>query len=145
MKQDEKGLAFTGHLVMEDPRARSALAHMKAGSVRGMSIGFDILPGGADITEGGVRILKELKLWEISVVTFGMNPLAQIESAKRAGQITNIREFEDFLRDAGGFSRSQAKILARGYKDLPGRRDADEGAADVKPLIQLLESITRKI
>ena len=46
VRQDDRGLAFEGQLVLEDPMARKALAHMKAGSVRGMSIGFDILPGG---------------------------------------------------------------------------------------------------
>lgn len=145
VKQDDKGLAFTGHLVMEDPLARTALAHMKAGSVSGMSIGFDILPGGADFTEGGVRILKELKLWEISAVTFPMNELATITGAKGLKQLTNIRDYEDFLREAGGFSREQARILARAYKDLPGRRDADGGADEpaVKGFVSFLESISK--
>jgi HK97 family phage prohead protease len=96
VKEDDKGLAFDGSLVMEDPLARSAYAHMKAGSVCGMSIGYDVLPGGADMTEGGVRKLKSLKLWEISVVTFGMNPLAGIDAVK---EITTIRELEGALRD----------------------------------------------
>ncbi len=134
VKQDDKGLAFDGHLVMEDPRARAANAHMKAGSVRGMSIGYDVLPGGAKILESGVRSLKELKLWEISVVTFGMNPLAQIESAKAAGLITSEREFEEHLRDAG-FARSAAKLLASGgWKALQRQRDAGSDAS-IKELI----------
>lgn len=123
--QDDKGLAFDGQLVMEDPTARKAHAHMKAGSVRGMSIGFDILPGGAEVMESGVRSLKALKLWEISVVTWGMNPLAGVLSAKeRERQISTIRDFEDFLRDEGGFSNAQAKLLASGgWRTLQQARD----------------------
>jgi ATP-dependent Clp protease protease subunit len=41
---------------------------------------------------------------------------------------TNIRDFECFLRDAGGFSRSQAKALsAGGFSAIADHRD-DEGA-----------------
>lgn len=129
--QDDKGLRFDGQLVMEDPRARSALAHMKAKTVEGMSIGYDVLPGGAEVTESGVRLLKALKLWEISPVTWGMNPLAGISGAKTR-QMTTVREFEDFLRDEGGFSNAQAKLLVSGgWKKLQAARDesSDEGEA----------------
>mgnify|MGYP007071612582 CR=1 FL=1 len=144
VRQDDKGLAFEGHLVLEDPTARKVLAHMKAGSVRGMSIGFDILEGGAKIMESGIRMLTALKLWEISVVTFGMNPLAQVLDAKGAiSAITNIRECEDFLREVG-FSATQAKRLASGgWKALSVGREAPTQTADedVKSIISFLEKV----
>lgn len=125
VKEDDKGLRFTGNLVLEDPVARKAHAHMKAKSVRGMSIGYDVLEGGAKILESGIRQLKALKLWEISVVTFGMNPLAGVDGVK---SITNIREYEDFLRDSGRFSKAQALLLASGgWKALQDRRDSGDG------------------
>lgn len=120
--QDDKGLHFAGDLVLEDPQARKIHAHMKAGSVRGMSIGYDILAGGAEIMKSGVRALKALKLWEISVVTFGMNPLAGVDGVK---SVETIRDLENLLRDAGGFSREQAKaIAAGGFRALNDARDA---------------------
>ncbi len=134
VKQDDKGLAFVGELVLEDPLARRAHAHMKAGSVRGMSIGFDVMAGGAEILQSGIRTLKALKLWEISVVTFGMNPLAGVDGVK---QINSIRDYETFLRDVGGFTNRQAKLLAvDGYKALQSTRDED----DVRGAIQQLEN-----
>lgn len=149
IESDHKGLHFKGQLVLEDPAARKALAHMKAKSVRGMSIGFDILDGGFEMLEGGVRLLKKLKLWEISLVTFGMNPLAGVLGAKDVlGQITSIREYETFLRDVGGFSKDAAKILAAAYKNLPGQRDAEREAegtvGDAKGLLSYLESVKTK-
>lgn len=137
VKQDDKGLAFEGQLVMEDAQARAANAHFKAGSVNGMSIGYDVLPGGAEIKESGVRILKALKLYEISAVTFGMNPLARIEDAKAAGLITSKREFEDYLREAG-FSRNAAKSLAFGGWDAMQRQRDAGGDASVKELIDAM-------
>lgn len=132
--EDAKGLRFDGALVLDDPTARKARAHMLAKSVRGMSIGFDPIK---DDFRDGVRHITEARLWEISVVTFGANPLAGVDQAKRGGQMTNIRDYEDFLREVGGFSKAQAKLLAAaGWKALPGRRDADGEPDDVKQLIE---------
>jgi HK97 family phage prohead protease len=135
--QDKTGLRFSGDLVLDDPIAHKAYSHMKAGSVRGMSIGFDILPGGAEILNSGLRKLKSLKLWEISVVTFGMNPLAQVSGVKSLPE--TIREFEDFLRDVGGYSASQAKAIASGgFKALRDERD-------VPTREQLIQSLTATV
>jgi len=118
VKQDDAGLYFSGQLVLDDPQARKAHAHMKAGSVRGMSIGYDVMAGGAEVLKSGIRSLKALKLWEISVVTFGMNPAAGISGVK-AADIRTPREFETFLRDVGGYSANQAKAIAsEGFKAL---------------------------
>lgn len=144
VKQDDKGLRFQGNLILEAPSARSAYALMKGGALDGMSIGYDVLEGGAKTLESGIRQLTGLKLWEISPVTWGMNPLAGIDSVKRAGDIKTIREFEDFLRDAGGFSKSQATaIAAGGWAGLQSRRDAGDADA-VKHCLTFLQSITEK-
>ena len=141
VKQDDKGLKFTGQLILEAASARSVYALMKAGVLDGMSIGYDVLEGGAKILESGIRQLTALKLWEISPVTFGMNPLAGITDVKTANQITNIREYEDFLREAG-FSRAQAKALAAGgWPRLDGQREAD-GDEELRKGIAFLQSVT---
>lgn len=144
VEQDEKGLAFEGQLVMEDPFVQRVHVHMKKKTLNGMSIGFDILPGGAEYTEAGIRRLKALKLWEISVVTFGMNPKARIEAVKNAGQVTNIREYEEFLREAG-FPRAAAKALALGgWTRLDGQRDVDV-EAEVQKSLSFLHNFTETL
>jgi hypothetical protein len=143
VSQDDTGLRFKGALVMDDPTARRAHAHMKAGTLTGMSIGYDILPGGAEVLESGVRKLSALKLWEISPVIWGMNPKAQIDAVKAAAQIKTITDFERFLRDVGGFSHSQAKALAAcGYKGLNSLREVDEIAAALRRLNETLSSVS---
>jgi len=133
VSQDAKGLYFKGQLILEAPSARSAYALMKGGALEGMSIGYDVLEGGAKILESGIRQLKALKLWEISPVTFGMNPLAGIDSVKEISAITNIREYEQFLRDSG-FSKTQAVALAStGWVGIQrSRSDSDDGEAKAK-------------
>lgn len=131
VEQDDRGLRFDGALVLENANARNAHALMKQGILDGMSIGYDVLPNGDEMTESGFRRLKRLKLWEISVVTFGMNPLAKVETVKeRFRQVTNIRDYEDLLRDVCGFTNRQAKLLASGgWRALNDARDeSDEDA-----------------
>lgn len=136
--QDEHGLQFDGQLVMADPLAQRMHVHMKAGTIDGMSIGYDIIK---DKVEKGIRYLQELKLWEISVVTFGMNELARIQSVKNIEKVTSIRELEDLLRDAVGLSKSKASLHASDiWKTLRGQRDVD-GTVDLKQTVERINSI----
>ena len=77
---------------------------------------------------GCVQHLKEVELFEVSVVTFPMNELARVDSVKdRMEQSGNPkRELAVILRQAG-FSRTRAEaIVARGYDGLLALRDADD-------------------
>lgn len=125
--ENGRGLQFKGKLNLNVPYVRNTYEFMKDGTLDGMSIGYDVLPNGSTTDpKTGVRSLTALKLWEISVVTFGMNQRATITGVK-AGEITTIREFENFLRDAGGYSKADATaVAADGFKALDRRRDAGE-------------------
>jgi hypothetical protein len=52
---------------------------LKQGALKGLSIGYDVVK---DNWEKRIRYLKELKLWEVSVVTFPCNTLAGTTSVK---------------------------------------------------------------
>jgi HK97 family phage prohead protease len=142
--QDTKGLAFEASLELGDPMARRAHTLMKAQIIDGMSIGYDVLDGGATLEEKtGIRDLTGLKLWEISPVTFGMNSAARIEGVKQiAADVKSIRDFEAFLRDVGGFDRARAKALASGGWDAL-LKVRDEPAGEEKTGARILELIER--
>lgn len=137
MAEDDHGLFVKGHCILDVEAGRTAYALLKAGVLDGMSIGFNILDGGRG--ENG-RVISEVDLWEVSLVTWGANPEALVTSVKAR---QSIRDFEAFLRDAG-FSRHEAKaIAADGYRGLPDQRDAEteaETAEKLKNLLTLLES-----
>lgn len=63
--------------------AKRAHAHMKAGSLTGLSIGY-ILKDWEYDREKGVFLLKEIDLWEVSLVTFPSNDEARISDVKNA-------------------------------------------------------------
>lgn len=73
------GLHCQGQLLMEDPDAQKAYRFLKARIVKGLSIGFETIK---DSVEKGVRHLKEIKLYEGSIVTFPMNEMALVTSVK---------------------------------------------------------------
>lgn len=119
VEQDDKGLHLTdAQLVMDMPGAPGAYAGMKSGLLDGLSVGFDTLPNGRKwIEEEKVWELTKLELWEVSIVTFGMNPLAKIQSVKAAQNIRTVREFEEFLRDAGFTATQAKKIAVAGFRE----------------------------
>lgn len=88
-----KSLKAKGTLLIEDvPQAREAHALLKAGVLKGLSIGYETVK---DTMEKGVRKLLEVKLWEGSIVTFPMLPAAQV-SAVKANEEKSV-DFEETL------------------------------------------------
>ena len=56
-------------------------------------------------------------------------------------QITTLRDFETFLRDAGGFSKREAAIIAsHGYKALSAAEPEPEDTGAAELLAWLKES-----
>ncbi len=136
LREDAKGLYMRARLMLNVRRAEEALSLMKKGVLDGLSIGFKTLL--SEKSDDGVRILKDVDLWEVSLVTFPMNPAARVGSFKSADMTE--RGFENFLRDAGGFSRSEAKVItAQGFKTIMSQRDADEDWTIVLDAIQDLD------
>jgi HK97 family phage prohead protease len=131
------GLAVKGQLNLAIARAREVYELMKDHVIEGLSIGYDVLPGGAEITQAGVRLLKAVKLWEISTTPFPMNEMALVERVKSSiERVNSVRELEDMLRDAAGLSRAQAKLHASAiWKTLSGQRDVD-GDGDISDEVQ---------
>ncbi len=143
MREDERGLFVKARLEITVKRASEALALMKAGALDGLSIGYHTVTSHVEEISG-VRVLEELELWEVSLVTFPMQRMARIAHFK--GTIPNTkREFEGFLREAGGFSRAEAKRLtAHGYDGSLAAREARTAdglkslAAEIRRLSQQL-------
>lgn len=84
MAENQQGLEVEGQIVLATQRGREAYALLKAGAIKSMSIGFTIPDGKADYDqEQQVRRIREVRLWEISLVTFPANAKAAITQVKR--------------------------------------------------------------
>jgi hypothetical protein len=132
MSEDSKGLQVRGRLLKDDvPQAAACHALLKAGALDGLSIGYRVVEAAPHPDKSGVLSLKKLDLKEVSVVTFAANDRARVTDVKHlvaAGLLPTVREFEDFLRDAGGFSKSLAAAIAA--KATPHLRGEPEAKAD---------------
>ena len=113
-------------------KGREVLSLMRAGALDGLSIGFRAEEGARD-RRTGVRRLKAIDLWEISIVTFPMLPEARVSKVKVSAaprRLPTEREFERWLTQDAGFTRSQARAVMRsGLKGLDPMRDAGESPA----------------
>jgi len=67
IKEDARGLYVRGKLTLDVQRAREVAALFASGALNGLSIGFRTSRAAK---RGGNRLLTEIELWEISVVTF---------------------------------------------------------------------------
>jgi uncharacterized protein len=78
VREDGRGLHVKGRLLLEVQAAREAHALLKAGAIDGLSIGYRTLR--AEKSAAGGRLLHEIELWEVSLVTFPMLPEARVEA-----------------------------------------------------------------
>lgn len=143
MREDETGLYVKGRLLIDDdPLAKRAHAHMKAGSLSGLSIGYILNDWEYDRDKGG-WLLKEIDLWEVSLVTFPANDEARISEVKsllERGETPPPSKVERALREVG-FSGSQAKaFMAKGYSAItPREAGADEALQSLQSLMNRIE------
>jgi len=89
LKEVPRGLYARGKLMMEVARAREVLSLMIAGALDGLSIGFRTIRAHKS-KNGTVRHIEKVDLWEISIVTFPMQPLARVSAVKQNDTHTEI-------------------------------------------------------
>lgn len=74
IREDDRGLWMRGRIMDWSAEARFAQALSRAGALDGLSIGFRSQRARR---EGRLRVLVEVELWEVSLVTFPMLPGAR--------------------------------------------------------------------
>lgn len=117
LREDDKGLFIRGK-ISDTAKGRDIQTLMKDGVLNALSIGYDAVEFDYD-SEQGVRRLKEIKLWEVSIVTWAMNDQAKIDEVKslveglrtevKTGKITRARL--DALKPFIAVVRELADIL----------------------------------
>lgn len=104
-EEDSKGLSIVGQidLNIEKGKERYSLAKtaQEIGARFGLSIGYTTIKAEPDATNNRVRRLKELKMWEYSMVTFPMNTEALITAAKSMGAVEKATFLIEQLKAEG--------------------------------------------
>jgi len=138
MAEDTKGLYVKGEIV-DTALGRDVRTLLGKKAVRGLSMGWR--PVDTDWRPDGVRVLKQVELVEVSIVSMAMNPLAQVEAMKAArlsddGEyVPTEREFEQYFRKMGCSKSVARSLIARLFEGsdaggMPGGPRWDAGMAD---------------
>lgn len=155
MGEDKDGLYVRGELV-DTTLGRDVRTLLEKKAVRGLSMGYQAHD--VDWDRDGNRLLKQVSLLEVSIVSMAMNPLARVEAMKarlsRDGEyVPSERELERLFRDAG-CSKSVARTLITRLIDtsaggMPAPRwDAgavDEDEDELKAVADMLLRLTDKV
>lgn len=148
LREDAKGLYIKAK-ISDTATGRDVKVLLKDGVLTELSIGYD--PIVFDYDEHGIRHLREVKLWEVSVVTWAMNPEATItgykaaEAADRAAKIvtdaaSDIKEGRKIssarlktLKDASETMKKAAKTLDALITEAEGEKTASKKPAPQQP------------
>ncbi|MGY3437279.1 MULTISPECIES: HK97 family phage prohead protease [unclassified Marinovum] len=93
VREDGRGLYVKGRILEAVEKGREAVALLAAGAIDGLSIGYRTKRA-VNSDKGpnmGKRLLQELELWEVSLVTFPMLPSARV-AAKGVSPDDTLRE-----------------------------------------------------
>ncbi len=140
LAEDDQGLMGTAELTKDNPQAAILRAAMKHETIDGLSIGFRMSEGDYKLLDANPedgsdpsprRIIRSIsELVEISVVTFPADAGARVDitSVKFAtAGFKYLSEYEDYLRDACGLSKSAATAIVAGIRSANIRRESGEG------------------
>lgn len=145
----DAGLLLTGEFTPGNALAQEVKAALKHGTLDSLSIGYRLKKGDYTDTADG-RIIKNVShLAEVSIVTFPADKFARVDLssvksyADEIKTMETIRDFESFLRDAGGFSKGAAQALTARAKELFTLRDAGEGDKEAQKMAEILAKIQK--
>ncbi|CUH63002.1 phage prohead protease, HK97 family [Thalassovita gelatinovora] len=98
VREDSKGLWVKGRLLETIGKGREAAALIAAGAIDGLSIGYRTKR--AVKNDKGQRVLTELELWEVSLVTFPMLTSARVGAKTDSIMARDMRDMAAALRAA---------------------------------------------
>jgi uncharacterized protein len=136
LKEQGPNVVINGTLDLGDEVALKAYRKLKQKLIKGLSIGFQAVKSKwEELEEGGktryLRRIQELKLWEVSVVTFPMLPQAQVVSVKGAEELqARIHELEEKIKALPG-----PPPVADGTPQEPLIPEEPPPAAPIEPMV----------
>lgn len=144
---DEKGLYVSGRINRDLESGKEIYSALKFGSLSGLSVGFSFSPEGVEDNDAGGYDFKAIDdLMEISICAMPCNQSARIDAVKSLDveSITDYKTAERYLRDAGDFSREQAKKFISCLKAVfTSERDAILREKSEKEIINLIHKYTK--
>lgn len=135
--EDDIGLKVKGSLVLTVQKAKERYALAKKAlelkTPMGLSIGYYTVKAEPDNENRNIRRIKEVKLFEYSLVTFPMNTAAMVTAAKSFNAVDKVQFLLQHLKNEG-----------ISLKDLEQALQKEAAAVDNDPM-KYIQSIDRLI
>lgn len=149
LKEDTTGLFFNASISEGTTHGRDVMALLRDGVPLGMSFGFQTIKdraatdddqldysGAPDFFKGKhgkaeVRVIEEVRLWEISAVTFPANEQATINDVRAIAEADAITSLIEHMR-AGTLTDDQAALVADLVDAFTARQEPEP--AETTPL-----------
>jgi hypothetical protein len=126
LEEDTRGLRVEGLINLKTTAGRESFEHLRAGDLNGLSIGYQVPPGGSEYHDG-VNLLKSVDLHEVSAVTIPADSSARITSVKTmVTKPATLRAFEQALEEIGLSRREARAVAAKGWSGLAAAPQGDE-------------------
>lgn len=144
MREDSTGLYAKGRL-SDTPLGNELRTLLRDGSISGLSIGFML--GDHSFDREGHRLLKQIDLWEVSLVSMPMNPKANVRTDtvkhNQLPELLPIAAFEHIARAGFNLSRSQAThFAAKAWKLYRATKTGEPVQSSMDDLRDSFESAT---
>lgn len=89
-EEDEIGLKVTCQLDLDNPKAKQVYRMLKGRRIDQMSFAYDVVEGAMSTKDGeDVYEIREVKLYEVSVVTVGANSETEVLAVKQVPVVTD--------------------------------------------------------
>ena len=138
VKEDEMGLYVEGKMPKSDTLVSGrVMPQMKIGSIDSMSISYNVVDSARD---GDKFLLKDLDLFEISVVTLPMNTLAKVTGYKSYEDFKTIKDVSNFLKSKS-LTKNEVEMVITKTKHFAreqGKPENIEGKPQDVPELQKL-------
>lgn len=144
--EDDKGLLVTAQLDLENPKAMQTYRMLKGRRINQMSFAYDVLDEGTVETAGEkANELRDLRLYEVSVVTIGANQETEVLAVKtaadallsgtKAGRAISAKNESELRKAHDAIGNVLAAIGENDDQEkASGKAEAKSGAGDEGPL-----------
>jgi HK97 family phage prohead protease len=135
-EEDAVGLKVTAQLDLENPKALQTYRMLKGRRINQMSFAYDEIESGTAQHDGeSVWELRELKLYEVSVVTIGANQETEILAVKQAqaiadSELQRIKAGRVLSAKNEGELRGAHEAIGRVLSALEGTSDEEKASGD---------------
>lgn len=110
IREDSNGLKVEGRLALRAQKGAEAYELLKIGALSGLSIGYRVVSSRIDGTRKA-RLLTDVDLFEISLVTFPANEAARVSGVKKRDATDHPRD--ELQRAAEHLRRAARKLTEK--------------------------------